>query len=257
MPTGTGQTEMPKLSFVTLAAYDYELLPQSIASYYDIADEIIVGVDEYRFSWKKHKFDLPEKFLAKLVLDDPQDKIKIVRSKFHHFDNPMQNETVERSYLKCACTGDWIIQIDADEVLLNPKEFAAYLETAPRDKCIKATWESVFKKVGDKYLVIDGKKETTSVATANEPLNSYVAGRGTQQETVMSPLRLLHFSWARTEEGLWQKLTNWGHADDFDTRKFFEFWKSLNENNYQNFRDFHPLDRVSWSSLKLIDLKDI
>ncbi len=248
---------MAKLSFATLFAYDYEYLIKSIASYYKIADEIIIGIDDSNLSWKKKSYDMSnaESFFDKLDNLDNDRKVRWVKGNFHELDNPMHNETKERNVISSFCKNEWIVQIDADEVLLNPEEFAAYLETAPKDACIRATWESVFKKVGDKHLIIDGKKETTAVATTAK--EGYVAGRGTKQGAIISPLRLLHFSWSRTEKELWQKLTNWGHADDFDTRKFFEFWKSINETNYQTARDFHPLDRVSWPALKLVELKDI
>jgi hypothetical protein len=69
----------------------------------------------------------------------------------------------------------------------------------------------------------------------------------------MSPLRLLHLSWCRTEEELLQKLTNWGHSKDYDTGKFLEMWRNTNLENYQQLKNFHPLHGPLWPFLGVID----
>jgi hypothetical protein len=113
---------------------------------------------------------------------------------------------------------------------------------------VSGRWISVFKTFGDEVLVIDPPGELVSIATMLR--GQYAEGRRTGQQTVLSPLRLLHFSWGRTPQELRQKLENWGHARDFDIPGFFAFWDSVTLQNFDQARNFHPLDGPLWQSLK-------
>ncbi|KFC58152.1 hypothetical protein FEM08_30710 [Flavobacterium gilvum] len=53
------------------------------------------------------------------------------------------------------------------------------------------------------------------------------------------------------------KITNWGHRDDFDTIKYFEFWKSLNSENYSDQKNIHPLYPEIWNKLYFLESNSI
>lgn len=238
------------LSFVTLLSYDYQYVYDCIRSYYDIADEIILGLDINRKTWRGQSFnidmDAVNAFIAEIDVDK---KIRIEESDFYKFRYSMNNDTFERNYLSTKCKeGNWIISIDADERVINGKEFAEWMKQADKNTAILATWRGVFKSFGDKNILINAN-ETTIVGVCGQ--NAYVSARDIDRPKVMSPLRLLHFSWGRNPDELWQKLNNWSHSQDFDVKKFFDLWKSVTLDNYQQYKNIHPLNGVGWPSLIL------
>ncbi len=242
---------MPGLSFVTLLAYDYRYAFNAIRSYYEIADEIILGLDSDRLTWMRQPFpiDLSEvsAFISQI---DSRKIIRIVEGNFHAADHPMVNDTQERNALSMHCAEDnWIVQIDADELLVNPGDFKNWLLTADPNSSPCARWIGVFKIFGNQALVIDPPTEINPIATRLR--GQYALSRFTPQPESLSPLNLLHFSWGRTPEELLTKLRNWSHAKDFNVDAFFNFWQSVTLQNYHQFRNFHPIQPELWQTLRL------
>jgi hypothetical protein len=246
---------MSGLSFVTLLAYDYRYAFSAIRSYYEIADEIILGLDRDRLTWMRQPFDIDMNEVADFISQvDQKNKIRIFAADFHSNDHPMINETMERNALSLQCSeSNWIIQIDSDEILMNAPEFRQWLLPARPDCRYAATWINVFKSFDDKVLLIDPPTGLTPVATKLR--GQYASARVTQQPVIVSPLTLLHFCYGRTPEDLLQKLRNWGHARDFDVNAFFEMWQSVSLQNYQSLHNFHPLNGPIWPGLKLATLR--
>ncbi|HTB23506.1 MAG TPA: hypothetical protein VK914_12470 [bacterium] len=240
------------LSFVTPVAYDHRFAWAAIASYYGIADEIVLGLDKDRVSWNGKPFQLDEgDFRRRLKAADPDGKITLVEGDFHSRGSAPANDTHERNALSLACKpGNWVVQIDSDELLQNPQEFRAWLLKRWRSWRVLGRWIVVFKRFGEDYLVVD--KDSAWISLATRRRGRYTGCRDTKEMKRHSPLRMLHFSWGRDEAELKQKLESWTHARDFDTAKFFDFWKSVDLDNYRSFRDFHPLDGPDWPSLRLI-----
>ncbi len=255
---------MSSLSFVTLLSYDYQYAFSAIRSYYALADEIILGLDDECVTWSGNKFDFDEAALADFIATvDVAKKIKVIRRNFHSLPLPIENDTVERRFLSEQCKpGNWIFQIDADEIVLNPLEFKRFIEGNDDvlDGCaIKAHWITVFKSFdGGKYLVIDADRETDGqIFVGTKSQGRYTQCRDTDEMAIQSPMRLLHVSWGRSKEELKKKLDNWGHSKDFDTNTFLEMWDTVTLGNYQHLTDFHPLHGPHWPKLKLVDLKHI
>jgi hypothetical protein len=240
------------LSFVTPLAYDYRMAWAAIRSYYDIADEIVLGLDRDRISWNNKPFSLDEDgFKRGLEAVDPLRKVKIVEADFHSQGTALANDTFERNALSIHCRpGNWVVQIDSDELVQNPAEFRAWMLKRRGPWLVLGRWTVVFKRFGDDYLVVDKDGDWVSLATRLR--GQYTGCRDTQEFKRRSPIRLLHFSWGRDEAGLKQKLESWTHANDFDTAAFFRLWQSVNLANYKDIRDFHPIQEPDWPSLRLI-----
>ncbi|HTB33696.1 MAG TPA: hypothetical protein VK842_02425, partial [bacterium] len=117
------------LSVVTLAAYDWKLGIEAIRRCYAIADEIVVGLDSERISYRGERFPFNDAaFRRALKKVDPQGKVRVLEGDFHSQDDPSANETHERNVLSLACRkGSWVLQIDADEWMVNPLEFKRWL----------------------------------------------------------------------------------------------------------------------------------
>jgi len=232
-------------SFYSLISYDWKYLLESIQSYYMIADEIILGIDESNLTWKKNEFKIENEFYDKLNVIDKDKKCKIIKDNFHLYDNPMQNETYERNVLSSYCNGRFIIAVDSDEIFLNVIEFDNWLKNKDNtfDLDFLCTWKTVYKKIGDELLICV-PHETALLGTCHK--NSYIKARHTGFKTVMSPLIVLHFSWGRTEDEIKTKMKNWGHADDFNSNEHLNIWKNVTLENYDKLKYFHPLKLKSW-----------
>jgi hypothetical protein len=245
---------MDGLSFVTLLAYDYRYAFDAIRSYYDIADEIILGLDCDRLSLRRQPFAIDMNEVAAFISQiDRNKKIRLIEENFHSDDHPMGNETLERCMLSLQCAqGNWVVQIDSDEILMNGPEFRRWILAASPDHTYQAKWINVFKSFGDKALMIDPPTELTPVATKLR--GQYARARVTRQPVALSPLNMLHFSWGRTPDELMQKLRNWSHSLDFNVDTFFKMWQSIDLQNYQSFHNFHPIDGPTWQNLRLATL---
>ena len=116
---------------------------------------------------------------------------------------------------------------------------------------------SVFKVIGNQALVIDPPRETVPVAT--QLRGRYTLARWTGELGVLSPLKLLHFAWGRTAAEVKQKVENWSHARQIDGAAFMRLWESVTLENYQGFRDFHPLagQGVLWPGLKVVRVEGV
>ncbi len=244
----------PPMTFITLLAYDYRYAFDAIASYYSIADQIILGLDQDRLSWTRQPFliDLDEvrAFIRRI---DPAGKIRLIEGNFHSHEYPMDNDTQERNALSLHCpAGHWIVQIDCDEILLNAGQFVAWLEQAGDTldhSTLGAQWITVFKQFGDQVLVISPASDGAPIATRSP--GQYVNARWTRQPLVKSPLNLLHYSWGRTPQELRQKLGNWSHARDFDTENFYRRWDGLSLENYHQWHNFNPFKGPLWPALAI------
>jgi hypothetical protein len=244
---------MAGLSFITLLSFDYRYAFGAIRSYYDIADEIILGLDADRISWAGHRFEIDLNQIKAFIRQiDHSKKMRLIEGNFHGRENPMANDTEERNELSRQCTqGNWVVQIDSDEILLNGAEFWQWLLATNPTSAVGAAWISVFKTFQGHALVIS-TSEITPVATLLR--GQFIDARWTKEQLTPSPLQLLHYSWGRTPEELKQKLQNWSHAPDFDTDAFYKLWQSVTLDNFQQIRDFHPLDGPRWPALALMKI---
>jgi hypothetical protein len=243
------------ISVVMPIAYDFRYSYRSLEKIYDIADEVILGIDRDRISWSGKPFDFDaEEFRATVEAIDRRKIVRFVEDDFHSAGSPMGNDVTERNLLSAHCRpGHWIIQIDSDEQALNAKDFRAWLTRADRTRDVQAKWITVFKTFGDKCLVANEPDLKVSVGTTTPGI--YRCARETDRPKVPSNLLLLHFSWGRNREELAQKLTNWSHSADFDTGKLLDLWDSVTLENFGQFRNFHPLHPPLWSKLSLITLR--
>jgi len=251
-----------------LISYDYDYLKYSLPQIYgnNKVQEIILVIDKDRLTWSGNKFEIPNDFFEWIKEFDVQRKIKILEDSFCDTTlSPMINETVERNYLyskmgKC----NWYIQLDCDEYFIDFNSFINELEKIYLEKnrllnqiSVTVRFANLFKKIEQGFLVISPVKENCWVATSN-PICYY--GRVNEDnEKMESESILVHQSWAREEAEIYQKITNWGHKNDFNSESYFKLWKSLDDHNYKYIQNFHPLKNNNgiWNELKLLSVESI
>lgn len=243
------------LSFYTPIAYDFKYAFATILSYYDIANEIILGIDNEFISWSNKKFEFNEKiFLDKIEEIDIHKKIKIIKNNFHSNKIPKVNDTQERNYISSFCKKEnYILGIDSDEILLNPNEFKDWFQNFDISSDIECTFYNVYKMFKNELLFLK-PIETTVLGTRFG--NSYINFRHTSKKYKMSPLKILHFSWSRSEQELLQKLQNWGHSKDFNILKQLDIWRKINLENFKYEKLIHPLNiKNAWLELEQLNLE--
>lgn len=260
---------MIKKSVISLISYDAEYLPRSIKTYYDYVDEIVLGLDEDRITWSGNKFSFDESTLYKQLKEiDYDNKISIVEDNFHKSKIALENDNYERNFLKSQCSNEWIFSIDADEELVNSKEFfLKYVPLAERYNTkidLSFTWFLPYKEFEDCYLMIannDGswsRGDTQGFVTHKN--NHFTYCRWTNNKrVVLSPLCILHWSFCRSEQKLDQKLNNFGHSDKVGKDPFFDIWKQVTLTNYTQLTNFKTsgFGNNQWEKLITVPKKDL
>lgn len=254
---------MIKVGF--LVSYDFKYLYKSIPLVYNEADLIVLAVDKNRETWSGNRLIIADSFFDWIKDFDTKNKITIYEDTFYIAENtPAENDTRERNLLaKAMGDGGWHIQIDSDEYFNNFKSFTDFLkknnhylsnpETNPVE--IHVQWITLFRKVEDGFLYIKDSLDAIEIAT-NYPKYKYM--RSTRHfNKIITKFILLHQSWARDEDEIYTKITNWSHRDDSDNIAFFEFWKKINLTNYKEIKNFHESDPTKWKSLGFVAEKDL
>ncbi|HEY5824261.1 MAG TPA: hypothetical protein VIT44_07850 [Cyclobacteriaceae bacterium] len=239
-------------------AYDWYLLKYAIPPVYKYADSICLSVDKDHISWGGEQFLFDEEAFSSFVRTiDTENKIAILKEDFHQSAlTPMENEVRQRNCMaEHMGNGGWHIQLDADEYFHEFGPFVNYLRKTNVDEftnvsCILIT---VFKRVDNGYLIIDPiwKSNLELIAIASRKPH-YEHGRKNGYFNHITSFKIVHQSWARQESEIQQKVSNWGHKNDFKVQRFVDFWKSLDETNYKAIKNFHPIDPGRWPALRFI-----
>jgi len=253
---------MKKISVISLIAYDAHMLIDSIKSYYHYVDEIILGLDKDRITWSGNPFSFDEeKLWEELEKIDRKGKISIVEHNFHESKIAIENDNFERGYLKSHCSNDWIFSFDADEVLVNPKEFfidfLPIVERYSTEADLLFTWflpykEFIHTKMNEQtkkeeelhdILIIaneDGSffnKDIQGFATNKDSTYTYCRWTDTKKK-IMTPLAIMHWSFCRPEEEIEFKSLNFGHSDKTDSDPFYHNHKLVTLDNFMQLRNF-------------------
>lgn len=246
-----------------LVSYDFELLFNSLPTVYEESDSIYLAIDKERRTWAGNNFIIPDTFFERIKSFDTENKIIFFIDDFYISTlSPMENEVRERNMLLKKMGKGWLIQLDSDEYAYNFKELAKNLNKKKYlikfNRLLPVTlsgyWIILFKKTKDGYFQISNKHKFNFIT--NYP--KYTGARKNNNFININIGSLvLHQAYAREEEEIYQKINNWGHKNDFDTDKFFFFWKTITDKNYKSFRNFHPEIPSLWSNLDFVKAKNI
>jgi hypothetical protein len=253
-----------KKSVISLISYDAHMLVDSIRTYYDYVDEIVLGLDSDRISWTNNKFSFDEdKLFSELEQIDKHNKIVIIEDNFHRSSVPIENDTHERNFLKDKCSHDFVLSFDADEQLVNAKEF--FIDFLPlvenyNDIELMFTWFLPYKKVDDAHLMISDEnrrhlfKQDVQGFTANKNLHTYTYCRWTNApKKILSPLAIFHNSFCRTDQELHDKINNFGHSAESKVDPFYQTQKQVDETNYMQLTNFKTSKMgAQWPALMLV-----
>ena len=251
------------ISVSYLVSYDYDLLLTSIKQLYDDVDKIVLAIDNESKTWSGNIFKIPDSFFEEVKLFDKKDKIQFYFDQFYLPDlTPTECESRERNMVLKKLGKGWKIQLDVDEYIYDFKKIAKYLNKYwylnlfPKltPICFHGKLITLFRELPDGYLYIDNEEKFPFIT--NQTINTHTRGNN-KIKNHFSNIKVIHQSWARSEEQIHLKIKNWGHRDDFDTEKYFQFWKGLNSSNYKEFKDIHPIIPEVWNVLEFMPSNSI
>ncbi len=268
-------------------AADAEFVEQSVASYYDLVDRLVVSYDASGRAWNGVPLDV-EDCLGRLR---GLGKVELRAGRFCRPDlAPMAAETAQRTAALAAAGdgADWVLQIDADEVLPDRGALLAALRAAEELGLPAVEWPMrvLFRSLGrGRFLEVcdvdGGERYEYPGAIAVRPGTPLVNGRqvGTpflravvrgddrslqvtrpaeENETRLELLgpqqAIVHYSWAGSRARVRSKVRSWGHSDGWHTRAFYLLrWRPA-PLLWRTMRDFHPFARELWPALKVVQL---
>lgn len=271
-----------------LLAADPSWITYSVSSYYDFVDEIIVSFDVNKVGWSGVPVST-DVCLGLLKSLDKRNKMKFVGDSFYKPElSNREQEIFQRQHAVAACSSkaEWIINLDSDEVIPKPESFFNHLsKQVDKDvKSINWPFRVIFQHLnGSVYLEvcdIDRKSPTVefpgSIAVRKDVIFDY--GRTSLQKQKIfhvtdrpwikrlirwrSPRTIipmdeaiLHFSWVRSVDQMWEKVRSWGHREDFDTENYVKnIWQN-SVGNWEHMQNFHPLNPNWWPALRPINLE--
>lgn len=245
-------------------AYDWKLLEYALPLVYQAADEIFLSIDIDRKTWANSSYEWDQEEFKKLIGSiDLKNKIRLYEDNFHLAElTTMENEVRQRNMMAAKMgPGGWHIQLDCDEYFIGFEEFVKYLKSlSPKNYKFNVCCSLVtlFKQVesGFLYIVPDTLQKIEFIQIATRTPH-YQFGRRNGDFNIYTNFKIIHQSWARSEEEVHQKIINWGHNSDFDSEYFVNFWKSLNESNYKAIKNFHPLKSTMWTSLRIVQVSSM
>ncbi|NDW10007.1 hypothetical protein [Dysgonomonas sp. 520] len=253
------ESKQPAIKVGFLISYDYKYVKEALPLVYPFADYIAFAIDKDRKTWSGNNFILPESFFDWVREYDVDNKIHIYEDSFYVSElSSIECDVRERNMLSSYMGLDgWHIFVDSDEYFLDFENFVKYIKSlnANIPTQIYAGLITLFQKDDNGYFVIN-THETYPVATNNP---RYVGCRLSEnfEISLYTNFKVLHQSWARDNDEIKQKLSNWGHKTDFDVEAYYNFWKAINKQTYRYVRSFHPLDPWLWPSLEYFEAKDI
>lgn len=211
-----------KLACVTPAFHEERFIPRFIQSMQDRVDEIVVlnsiipwngGVDGV-----DHTANIARSLGATV------------------FEDSWPTEHEQRNTGQEYCSDyDWVICLDPDEFMTDEQwdKLMKFLETAEHDAYVTGMQHTLWKR----GYVIDPPEEYRQII-AVRPTVRFVDKRVVDSPWAYTPTELWHFSWARTDEECWRKITSYGHAKEFDPLRWFsEVWMDWTP----DMKNLHPL----------------
>jgi hypothetical protein len=231
----------------------------SVQSYYPYVSKIIATYDRDGLSWTGPKIDI-NVCIERLKAIDVEKKVEFVADKFSipsNYGNPILNDTMQRQVGVDLASqyGDWVLQLDTDEIIANWKVFVAQLKFANANEFDAVYFPSiyVYQLISRTIALESCRRWGVRQAGYPGPLcvragtELYLSRRSRgrtlhvrcqgafdtviEHDAVVSDTRVaegdcvVHITRGRTPEYMKKKFETWGHSKDRSYALDLKYWK--------------------------------
>jgi len=211
-----------KLAIATVAYKEERFIPKFIQHYQDKVDEILVLSSTKPWNGEADVHDKTgtiARSLGATVIE-------------YDWETEHDQRNAGLEYL---CDYDWIIVVDPDEYFDNDNwnNLISYLEET-EDEAVIVEGQYTYWKNG---YVADPPRDYQQLV-AVRPNIRFVDKRVVGSPYGTAPVWLHHFSWARTDDECWRKISHYAHAKDFNIKDWFNrIWLNWTP----DMKDVHPV----------------
>lgn len=244
---------------------DPNFLRESLRAYYDRVDRIVLSYDENATSWTGTPLPV-EECLA--IIDSVDTAGKCVRVPGHYArldHHPLDNDTFQRQQALDAASGgaDWVLQLDTDEIMIDPERFFAALHRADATGMSGMDYPSrwLYSHVGaDRYLEASSRfwryrssypgplavRAGTRLSHARQadvlryrvdlrPWNTDPAHRHDERvhQVVPAASAVIHYSWVRDHDTMRRKFGWSGHAVEYSQPEVYRSWAARQQHPWR------------------------
>lgn len=244
-----------------LAAYllagDPAWVADSVASYYDIVDVIVVSYDRTNTSWNGYDLQVPE-CLERIRTVDVAGKVVELAGDYSdpsRFTLDLETEQRQAALDHIGDGADWVLQLDSDEVMTAPGRFLECLQHAedagahaldyPLRYLYQRTHDGRFLELTTRTwrpragfpgpAAVRAGTRLRHCRQADVPIyrvdirhinsDPWRAADTRVDEVVAVAEANVHFWWVRTEEQMVQKARVSGHTDVYNSQEALAFWR--------------------------------
>ncbi|WP_265523560.1 hypothetical protein [Oerskovia flava] len=269
---------MRRSAYVLLA--DPSFLGASLRAYYDHVDRIVLSYDESATSWTGTPLPVDE-CLAIVKEIDVDGKCVAAPGHYARLEHPpLDNDTYQRQAAldEASDDADWVLQLDTDEVILDPDSFLAALTKADDAGAGGLHYPSrwLYSRVAPGRYLEASTRWGRPVASYPGPLAVRAGTRLDQARQADVPLyrvdlrpwntdpahhhttivhdvvtpqeAVLHFSWVRSDDVIRRKFGWSGHTDDYSRPAVYRTWRNRSRRPHRTALT-SPLRRTDWYRL--------
>lgn len=283
----TGQSHI-RLNAYVLAG-DPAWVCESIGSYYDMVDRIVVSYDRSHRSWSGLPLSVEES-LRRVDAADPDGKVVLLPGDHVIADRTlMGTETAQRqAALDAASDGaDWVLQLDTDEILPSPDALRRQIVVADTAgaHAVDYPLRNIYAAtIGDRFLEQCGRFWTTqasypgpvAVRAATRLTVARQAGGVRHHRVDVAPRNtdpahprrtpvhavipredaILHLSWVRSEEQMLEKRRVSGYAKNRDWDRDLARWRRRSRHPVLTAASA-PFARRWWERYRVVELPEL
>lgn len=235
---------------------DPNFLAASLRSYYDYVDHIVLSYDESSVSWTGTAIPVAE-CLAIIKNLDTEGKCVHAPGSYARLGHPpLDNDTHQRQQAldRASENADWVLQLDTDEVMLDPDQFFRSLHRADAVGASAMDYPSrwLYAQVGnDRFLeastrfgrptasypgplAVRSGTHLTQARQAEAPLyrvdlrpwntDPHHNHASTVHQVISPESAVLHYSWVRDHDTIRRKFGWSGHAHDYSRPVVYQRW---------------------------------